>query len=513
MYRILLVDDERIIREGIAAIIDWEAHDLMFLGAVRNGIEAYDAIVREHPQIVITDIKMPVLDGLELIAKVKGEFPEIIFIVLSGYSEFELAKEAMRHGVKHYLLKPCNEHKIIDVLQNVKNELRQNEQKEIFIRNNRENLEKVMPLVREQFIHDFITNRSYTKDEYDYFCKLLGMEERPFRMILLQPDGEYGYEEMFGLMSITDNLLGKDRYFSTIMKNQILTLVYNLDDEQIIEAINQVKKTFAYYHDLEVSIAYSEANTFENAQLVYKEVQECLKYSFYLGPGSIITKKDIEPNISMKDSIIFDFDTVAMSIKSGNIEVTQTQVINFFNQLQIKQIGINLSKIYAMELFLIIIRQSRTERMENHIDKIVDLQRMNSLAQVQSFIQEIADQVAMANRERIVNTHNKLIRMIVEYVENHMENEDLSLKWLASEKIFMNVGYLSKLFIKETGEKFSHYLTKVRMEKAKQLIKESTDDRIREVAQKVGLGNNPQYFSQLFKKYTGFAPSEYKKAT
>lgn len=254
MYKVLLVDDERIIREGIAVIIDWERYGFLLIGTAQNGVEALEIIRQESPEVVITDLKMPVLNGLELIAKVKPELPETVFIILSGYGEFEMAREAMRYGVRYYLLKPCNETKIIEILNEIKAELLQKEEKEQFFKENHVNLGKV----------------------------------------------------------------------------------------------NQT-------------------------------------------------------------------------------------------------------------------------------------------------------------------THNKIIKNIIKYVQDNLSNEELSLKWIAGQVCYMNDSYLSKLFIKETGEKFSHYLMRLRMEKAKELIEKCDDERIYELALKVGLGNNPQYFSQLFKKYTGFAPSDYKK--
>lgn len=255
MYKVLLVDDERIIREGIAKVIAWESCGFSLIGTARNGVEAFEIICRERPEVVITDLKMPVLSGLELIAKVKSELPETVFIILSGYGEFELAREAMRHGVRHYLLKPCNESKISETLNEIRIEL-----------------------------------------------------------------------------------LAKDR----------------------------------------------EEQYFKEKQREKKEAKNLI-------------------------------------------------------------------------------------------------------------------------------TRNKVVNNIIKYVQDNLSNERLSLKYIAGEILYMNENYLSKLFIKETGEKFSHYLMRLRMEKAKELMDESDDDRIYEVALKVGYGNNPQYFSQLFKRYTGFAPTEYKK--
>ncbi len=119
MYKVLIVDDERIIREGIGNSIDWDNYGFSLCGMAENGIDAYETIIRDVPDVVITDIKMPGMDGLELISKVNAEYPQIIFIILSGYGEFEFANKAMKYGVKYYLLKPCDENEIIKILEEI----------------------------------------------------------------------------------------------------------------------------------------------------------------------------------------------------------------------------------------------------------------------------------------------------------------------------------------------------------------------------------------------------------
>ena len=132
MYKVLIVDDERIIREGIASSIDWGQYGFSLCGVAENGIDAYNRIKQDAPDVVITDIKMPGMDGLELISKVHEEFPQIIFIILSGYGEFEFANKAMKYGVKYYLLKPCDENEIINILEKITIEKGEKEKKDKF---------------------------------------------------------------------------------------------------------------------------------------------------------------------------------------------------------------------------------------------------------------------------------------------------------------------------------------------------------------------------------------------
>ena len=125
MLKLLIADDERIIRETIFHLIDWKKYDIEVIGLCQNGLEAYDMILDESPDIVLTDIRMPGMGGLELIQKLSQTDLYIQFIILSGYGEFEYAKEAMKYGVKHYLLKPCNEQQILECIEQCKKDYSQ----------------------------------------------------------------------------------------------------------------------------------------------------------------------------------------------------------------------------------------------------------------------------------------------------------------------------------------------------------------------------------------------------
>lgn len=513
-YSVLLVDDERIIREGIASIIDWENLGFSLCGTAQNGIEAINMIDSNPPDVVITDIKMPVLNGLELIERAKKQYPDIIFIVLSGHGEFEFASTAMKHGVKHYLMKPCNEGKIIEVLEDVKSELSQREDREEFILRNRQNMDKVLPLVREQFIRDFIMNRAYTREEFEYYRKLLGIESSCVRLMLFQPEGDYGFEEILALVNIIETVIGKEILcFNTVVKNQVLLLIDAIPINEMTGFIGRIKETFNYYNAKEINISYSDSGCFEEAPLMYKDAQECLTYSFYLGGGSVISRGDLisEGGKTDNDSMFFDYEKISASIKSGNVENVEREIDAFFKELKSAKLGINIAKTYCMELFLVLARQHRAEDSDKYMKRVLEMQMMDSLDKIQQFLKEAGIKLAKLNYEGIVKRHGKLVRTIIKHVNENIDNENLSLKWLASEVLFMNVGYLSKLFNKEMGEKFPHYLMKLRMEKARELIRTSEEDRVSEVARKVGFGDNAQYFSHLFKKCTGYTPSEYKR--
>src|SRR4051812_49147953 len=207
MYKVLLVDDERIITEGMSKVINWESIGTNLIGTARNGIEAYSIIEQQQPDIVISDIKMPGMNGLELVAKVHSVFPKIRFILLSGFSEFDFAKQAMQYGVKHYLLKPCNENTIMDAVSEICEDLKQKQNREQFIQKMKGTLESVLPYAKEQLLKEFITNHYENKD-LEHYQKLFNIDLNTpsVRLVLFQLEGNFEFEHMFALKNITEHI-------------------------------------------------------------------------------------------------------------------------------------------------------------------------------------------------------------------------------------------------------------------------------------------------------------------
>ena len=133
MFKVLLVDDERMILDGISSIVEWHKLETELIGKAMNGLEALELMDKNTPDIVITDITMPGLDGIGLVAKAKEKYPNVKWIFLSGYSEFDYAQQAMRYGVKHYLLKPCNEEQISEAILEVIKEIKKEQAAEEYI--------------------------------------------------------------------------------------------------------------------------------------------------------------------------------------------------------------------------------------------------------------------------------------------------------------------------------------------------------------------------------------------
>jgi len=514
VYKVLLVDDERIILEGISRVIDWNSLGTVLIGTARNGVEAYEMIKYEQPDIVISDIKMPGMDGLQLVEKVHEDFPAIRFIMLSGFGEFEYARSSMQYGVKHYLLKPCNEGRIMQALTTIVDELRLAEQKEQFVQQTKTRLEKVLPYTKEQLLKEFVTNHIYGNRDLEYYQRLFHLEvaNERIRVVLLQLEGDFSYEHLFAMKNIADDLL-QGVILSTTFAEQILILLRDAGQtDEIYAAMDRVRTTFFQYYQIDATIAVSDADLLTNAKRLYKETLECLAHRFYLGEGSLITRKDIvhgHPQQSME--LAYDEQRLCLLIKSGRWEDAKEEVEAIFTQLLKLRYDIPITKSYVIQLFVAIIRLCESERFNAYMEKMPVLIEMDTIPAMHQYIESVTKEIALTFYEQNKSTYSAIVRKVIDIIHKHLGDSDLTINGVASKMLYMNPDYLGKLFKKETGEKFSHYVTRLRIEKAIEQISQSEDVKIFELAEMLGFGGNPQYFSQVFKKYTGVTPTEYRK--
>jgi two-component system, response regulator YesN len=515
MYKVLLVDDEINILEGIASIVDWKGCGTTLIKMAHNGLMAFDLIKQDPPDIVITDIKMPGLSGIELIEKVHPIFPHIKFVILSGFDEFEYAKTAMQFNVKYYLLKPSNEQKIEEALRKVVQDLEEHKGKELLVSGIKNKLQDVMPKAKEQFLKEFITNKKYGIPEWEYFSQLFEIKvtTENFKLLVLDIDEDHDFENIFALKEIVvDSLITSNSIqLCTTIGEKIVILCENCSDQELIETIKHVKKIFSSIYNLDFTTAISRVGSINQLRRLYYEVIDCLSQRFYLGSGSIISVNDLKKEESYFENVrLFDHEDFIFHIRSGNIAQVKQYVDNFFEQLQKEKFDVNLVKSHCLEMYMSLIRQAKKEKRDDLFQKIIYFHNLTKLEHYKGFIEGISIEIAQQHYDRTKESQSDVICKVIEYVEKNISDQLLSLSKIANDVFYMNSDYLGKLFKKETGENFSSYLINLRVEKAIDIIENKNNVKMFEVAEEVGFGNNPRYFSQVFKKHTGYTPSEYK---
>jgi len=515
MYRVLLVDDERIILEGISAIMDWEACGARLIGTARNGLDAKALAEREKPDIIITDIRMPGMDGLQLVEAVKETQPDVEFIMLSGFGDFEYARTAMRYGVKHYLTKPCNERAIEEALKSTVAELDRRLSREAFIRQTEERLAQVLPHARERMLQELVTNKTYGRSDWERIVRLAGLPEGGGRgrLLVFEPEGGPEFELLFALKNMAEELLGSLVLLGTADGRQVILLVSGEAEPDLLAAgVDTVLKTFARFYRREATAALSEPGEAAEARRLYREAQECLAYRFYLGEGGLITKQELAASGPEVEPPAIDEERLWLLVKSGHWEEARRMLGDFFEALAKMRPAAAVAKSLLIPLYIGCMRQGDPAELDRRMKAIEAFDRLDTLQGMTDRIAQAVREVCEANYERHRTRHSEIVAKLEACVREHLGNPQLSLHWAAREVLFMNPDYLGKLFRQATGEKFSQYVTRLRIEKAIEMIKEADDVKVYEIADRIGFGDNPQYFSQVFKRHTGFTPSEYKRS-
>ncbi|UUZ84519.1 helix-turn-helix domain-containing protein [Paenibacillus sp. P26] len=225
------------------------------------------------------------------------------------------------------------------------------------------------------------------------------------------------------------------------------------------------------------------------------------------GEGSLITRRDIvRADRPDAGELMFDEDHLMLQMKTGRWEEAGRVIDQFFHKVSCMQTGVPTAKSYVIQLYMSMIRLGHPDAIPGYMDKLAALMEMETLQALQAFFKDIARQITMGYYEQTKKKHCAIVEKMLRVIGEHLENPELSLNWVAGQMLYMNSDYLGKLFKKETKEKFSGYVMKERIRKATELLERRPDMKIFELAERVGFGDNPQYFSQVFKKYTGCSP-------
>ncbi|AOZ93544.1 response regulator transcription factor [Paenibacillus crassostreae] len=517
MYKVMLVDDERMILDGISQVVDWRSSGTELIATARNGIEAYEKIISNKPDIVISDICMPGLDGLGLVEKTWLSYPSVKFIMLSGHKDFDYARRAMQYGVKHYLLKPCNESQILKAIQELLKEREEQQERDKFMDRIKHGLQKVLPHVKEQFLKEFITNKTYGTTDVEYYEDLfeLSLISQSVRMVLIQLDEIREYEYLFALKNIAEDIL-PSVLLSTTIEGRLLILLPESDHvETLIQDIEMVRSTFYKFYKLDITIALSEADRMVNARKLYREMLQCMNHRFYIGEGSLIMMHDLalhERDGALDLNYILDEEKFCLLIKSGNIDEVGQDIERLFTHLDEMRLEIAMTRSYVLQLYAAMIRICPSGEINSFTKGMTMLAEMETLAGLKIFVIEAANQLTKGYYKNNIHRQSSTVDKMISIIVNNYKNDQLSLNGVANQILYMNPDYLGKIFKKVTGNSFSNYVNQYRIQRACEYIRSGDNVRVFELADQFGFSGNSQYFSQVFKKYIGMTPTEFIKS-
>lgn len=518
MIKVLIVDDEPFIRQGLRILIDWGKHDCEVIGEASNGREAIEIIENNSVDLVITDIKMPEINGMELIKQIKeSNHSDIKFIVLSGFYEFEYAKTAIKYGVKDYVLKPIQKDELNRVLDEFQKEFKK-EQDHI------NKIEKVQKASREMNLNKLILGKADSK-----IIEAINEEINPsdyLRFILVDID--------FGNMTVDERNECKFNFYMNIkdlMQEYEMNLISELDDKKnkysigfiydrkfLDESIFDEKE---YFNDLVCKIRKvvdkkfyvyvgKAVNEIENLKNSY-ESASILK--IVAGDKNIIIYDDIYkencPNEIIKKEYM---DNLINAVEEYDKEEIQKCVQNFYDSFRDSLIDIEIIKINIDYLIFNLINIEKNVNNGSDNEELINLMELLDIENIVSRDgSKNLEYFSLNFADYLNNLRKNSAKGILSYIDKEIYEhymDKLSLKSL-SEKYYLNSAYLGQMFKKKYKVSFKDYLNEYRIEKAAEILKRS-DEKIYEIAKKVGYSNN-DYFINKFTQIKGKTPFKYRK--
>lgn len=496
MLKMIIADDERVIRETLASIVARE-EGIQLTGLCKNGLEAYDMILDEAPDIVLTDIKMPGMSGIEMISRVAENDSDIQFILLSGYGEFDYAREAMRCGVRHYLLKPFEEEQIHSCLAEVI--------RECYHRRAFHSMEDEKRALLESFHGSVIVNMisegigagkeldeivaSYEQyldfDNTGYELNFIYYLEKAHLPALWSQVQEFGRAHFPGIaihgIYVTNTLL----FFHQSC---------GMDSRELQDFLYSLQPAGG------VSIEV-EARRYPDFRSLYTVLLR--KLGRYGTISHLYNGREI-PSCNYQN-LIRETDAILDKIEAGDSRAF-TELLDILASIGdaafLKQIaGKILIKVCGMSI---------TYSLIDATELMVGLENLQDPTEIRRTLSGMLANVYDGLRTDTA-AYSPYIQQVLDYVQENISASNLTLKWICENHLYMNVDYVSKMFIRETGKKFSGYLADVRIQKAKELMAAPGERKIHSIAAEVGIRNNPKYFSQVFKKKTGMTPALYIK--
>jgi len=534
MNQLFIVDDEEMERDSLCELCNWSELGISILGVARNGKIALEKISSEKPDIIITDVKMPVMDGLEFAKLAKQMYPDVKIIFISGYDDFAAAKEAIRLNASAYLLKPVNISELFQTVYNVVNEFVvekfKNEENEQL----QNRLIDSMPLVRDSFIRDLMLGiKEYDDEIFFKRASYLGLnipggwysvllisihhlvsqsEEIIQKKILLsmesvnkvigQYQGSYVVQTYDSEMSVLLRL-------SDISENEVVNEINRIS----IQLINNIKSETNLSTSIGISSVSQDIMMLRQlyrqskialAQRIFQESSNV----FFYEDGNDCEQKGQLPDIEILQNRIEE------NLWLANAENITHAIDEYFDKLsRTENIDMFYIKSICLQIFgraIITLHEMNREYEKSWIYKFFvwdSLKKIETLFECREYVKSILLDITDHLFINKMDDKLKIVHKVKQYITNNYY-ENISIESIARE-LYLSSGYMSKIFKGNTGITIQEYITSYRMDIACSLLK-NTNDKIIDIANSVGYDSS-SYFGTVFKSIYNMTPSEYQK--
>ena len=521
LYRIILVDDEEEVRQSIIRKINWTEAGFKVVGDAENGEDALEKVEALEPDLILTDIRMPYMNGLTLAERVRQKYPSIKIVIFSGYDDFEYAKQAIKLNVTEYILKPVNVEELTAILKRIKANLDEEIEQKRNVNLLRENYIKSLPILREQFLNELV---SYPMPETEvedklreYAIPLSGAKKWVAAAIDIEPeeirDGvllplhkEKDLIPISVMQLVEEKLKNYCRCAlatSARTAESEIAVIAAIDEENsqtgLIDVLGDVCKETRKILEVPITIGIGHGcQKLSDISSSYKAAVDALGYKAIVGSGSTIYINDVEPVSSgTREKIEAAVQTIIDKMSDAKVH---------FRQCQAYMLSVSSSIVQMIQQYDLDMEQLLEEGSERE-DTFAIIPRMQKREDFSQWLLSASLRMNQVMNQERDNTMKQVIQKAKQYIMDNYQDPELSVEKICRH-LHMSPAYFSTMFKKETGQAYIAYLTEVRLDKAVELLGK-TDDKTYIIAAKVGY-QEQNYFSYVFKKRFGISPTKFR---
>ena len=498
MLKLMIVDDEPFVRKALCQAVDWKKQGHLVAADCRNGREALDMMETVQPDVVITDVRMPFMNGVELAEKLHCRYPDTLVIMLSGYEEFEYAKVAVDYGVFAYLLKPLDVEELLETLRRAEREVKKRKQLK--------NFRVTDKVIYEEVLRGIFRYDKYEEEEEELLQEL---DEMYHAVVIVYASKEEaaaevdkylfslsGEQSCLYLPGITKNFLYllKSRSLKKLQKEReifcerVLQRLKELELTSFCVTASSVKKGLE-----ELMAALFEAENIEKMRYLIED-----KAVYYADMKYMIRYTDLNMEVG---------SMVAVILRKNREEIYR-ELNRQFKKFEEDRISVYQVKDFAKAVILqLMAKIDAMDFNEQMGDYIVKLYSSSDLSTIKETLEIFSSESLNYFNRTAELTTNAMLTMAKEYMSKNFQNPELSLSEVA-EYVHLNPSYFSAVFSKYCKVTFINYLAQLRIQNAQEKLV-YTDERIVQIAVESGYANIT-YFCRNFKKVTGLSPKEYR---
>ncbi|PRX64042.1 two-component system response regulator YesN [Cohnella sp. SGD-V74] len=538
MYKLIIVDDEYSTRNGLKICIHWFDYGIEVAGEAENGSKGLELADRVRPDIVLTDVKMPGMDGIEMVKRLKERHPDTKIVFISGYDDIEYLKSAMKMDAVDYILKPVNLQELTAVIDKIMAMSKREENRKDMLQRLSAKLNESIPLLREKFfiqlIKDGNMDRASTEKRID-FLDLRLPYQAPYCVIIIGIDNPRTvFEKMpeqntqlisFAIQNICREVV-EARASGSAFEHQrgeyvlIVELPENEGEEIIFPLVSELMASLNGFLNRMIggiSLTIGIGGTVEHLGRLadsYQMASGAIERKLFLGRNQVVTfdamaaRKDVDyravnERMTSLSSALKSGDAVQVSLRLDALfeELRESSGIGY---IDCQRIGLQVLLVASQFLSESGIRAGDLgERESEAWAQLMKLETLDDMSHhLKVYLTQVCERIEHREDRRIPEVITEIMRIIQERY-----SENLTIADIASQ-VYLAKTYICLLFKQETGETINEYITRVRMEQAKKLLN-GTDRKLAEICTAIGYAE-PSYFTKQFRKYTGMNPSDYR---